>query len=342
MAPPFPLTNYQIGKIRNALDKVYDKIKYRVLGIGQGADFDIYSSLPGLYGAASMKERARPDEDVLKSLINIAAGYLDAQREITKTKTVQAIQAAITQARMTGHTPDFQKELKDTIKGIFRESVAEIRRILEAEGTSFKNHGALNGVIKTAAQNNVKDPVVLFKAPLDAKTCDYCVRLHFHNGGSAPRLWYLSELTGKYGKRGDMFPSLAPHPHCRAQLTILLPGFGLDGNGNEVWVESGHSEINKQRGIIEKSEKLPLIGTSSEFKEFSKLGHNGVFVNFNGSKTGLDMESLKKTVSNSVQEVCPSGAIFLNRKNFKIFVDNRLQADEVINKIKLKIMNDTD
>lgn len=247
--PRLNLTNYQINKIKAKIEDVYEKAKLSVLGSGKFAD-DL--TLTGMFNSASREERNTPDENSLKSLIKIAEGYIDSQKELTKTRVVQVVDAALKSAQNKDIGPSgFEDLILKNLIEVFNKAADDMRRIIDTEANNVKNIGLLDGIIKVNATSGIEDPVVYFSCPWDDKTCDECLKLHFYNGGPIFRLWYLSELKTGYSKRGDNTPAIGgQHPHCRASIATLMPSFGFDKAGTVVYITSGHSEIKKQRGSL--------------------------------------------------------------------------------------------
>jgi len=263
----YNLTNYQINKIKSAISRLYSKIKYRSLGIGNSdTKFDLYSSLPGLYGVAAMENRIAPDPEALKSLIQIASSYLDAQKEATTAKVIHGVESNIRQTKIVGHSNSFEVQLRASLKEIFDKAISDIKRILNSEANTFKNTSLLHGIVAVNANNGNTRPVVGFTSMNDAERCKDCTRLHTMDGGSVPRLWYLHELSAGYFKKGNSTPSVSGiHPHCRCALFTILPGFGFDPAGRVIYVGPGYSEIDLQREVF--SDEEDTTNEQSEVKK---------------------------------------------------------------------------
>jgi len=244
----FNLTEYQIKSIKSQIDKIYEDLK--VASIGEGIHAD-YLSLTGLFNSASREEKNIPNDNSLKSLIKVTEGYINSQKELTKAKVIQSIDAALKDAQNKDIGPSGVQDLiLSNLVKVFDKASSDMRRIIDTEANGIKNMGLLDGILKVNAAYGIEDPIVYFSCVWDDLTCKECLRLHFHNGGPDFRLWKLSELKAGYAKRGDSEPSsLGQHPGCRSSLASLLPGMGFNGAGIVVYVGSGHSEINKQRGL---------------------------------------------------------------------------------------------
>src|SRR6266545_5736494 len=95
-------------KVNEAVDDLFDKAKVRFLGpqsvVGKRIfiTFDRTLSLPGIFEAGSFEEAVKPDLDVLNSLLEVAASYLDAHRERTKARVLHEINGAMAEARVLG------------------------------------------------------------------------------------------------------------------------------------------------------------------------------------------------------------------------------------------------
>lgn len=75
------------------------------------------------------------------------------------------------------------------------------------------------------------------------------MRLHVMEDGVTPRLWFLSEVSRGYHRKGDNVPSVHElHPHGRCIMTTILPGFGFDKEGRITYIDKEHDAIEHQRG----------------------------------------------------------------------------------------------
>lgn len=250
---PYTLPKGAVRKIHEAVDLVFDRVKARFLErpptdrrivIG----FTPRVTLPSLFEAASMEERARADKDLLGGLLRIAEGYVEAQRHATKSQVVKAVEAFLGEARAKGVETDVQTVLGGELAEVFGRAQSGMKRILDAEASNVRNTGTLGGILRVNAATGVDDPVVYFVVVRDGDLCGECRRLHLMPDGTTPRLWRLSEVKQGYHKRGEEQPAIGGlHPHCRCSLVTLMPGYGFDGSGSVEFKELDHDEFARQR-----------------------------------------------------------------------------------------------
>lgn len=205
-------------------------------------------SLPSLFEAASAEERVRADARLLEGLLDIADGYIEAQRNQTKARTVKAVEAWLNEAQAEGVKTDLQTVLGGELEQVFGKVTSDMHRIVATEATAARNTGTLDGIVRVNASQGIEDPIVYFVVVRDDSLCAECKRLHLLDDETTPRLWYLSELRHSYHKKGDDAPSLnGEHPHCRCSLVTLMPGYGFDGSGMVEFVAVDHDEMKVQR-----------------------------------------------------------------------------------------------
>jgi len=230
--------------IHGQIDSLYDKAKSRFLSGSEGV-FDL--SLPGIFGAASREEYNKPDPTLLKTLVRVAEGYIDSQRENIKSQVTVAMDAVMMAATHKRVREDFQAMLNEKLAEIWTKATDGIEKIISSEINTAKNMATLDGITKVSAAYGIDDPTVYFAAPLDTLTCQTCLDHHFTPDGKNPRLWKLSELNHGYTKKGDGTASVhGAHPRCRGTLTLLLPGYSFNGMA-PVWKSEGHDEYSAQR-----------------------------------------------------------------------------------------------
>lgn len=246
------LTKAVIKRIHGAVDAIFDRAKARFLGrppvdkritIG----FTPRVSLPSLFEAASMEERAKADQDILRGLMDIAEGFVESIRESTKSHTVKAVEGFLNEAYAKGVDTDVDTVLGGQLADVFRKAKEGMVRVFDTEASNARNTGSLDGIIKVNVANDIKDPVVYWVVVRDKSLCDECRRLHLMPNGD-PRLWYLSEVGHGYHKKGQDAPKIGGlHPHCRCSLVTLLPGYGFK-KGSIEFIALDHDEMKKQRG----------------------------------------------------------------------------------------------
>lgn len=237
--------------IHAAIDKLFDRLKARVLGGGYtdkkvrvGIVPDL--TLPGLFRQASVEERNRPNIELMESLMRTAEGYLEAQRVATKTKTVHAVESFLREAEHRGEEADMSTVLGGQLSSIMESAEDGVKKIVDTEATHVRNVGTLDGILKVNTAAGVDDPTVFFIVVRDEHLCDECKRLHLLDDEVTPRVWKLSQLGHGYHKRGEENPKLGGlHPHCRCSLGTLLPGYGFKA-GMVHYISPDHDEYSKQ------------------------------------------------------------------------------------------------
>lgn len=248
------LTPTAVKLIHKAIDELFDRMHQRVRGDKEWTGgkalrigFKHQSTLKGLFEAASREEGVTPHADVLKPLLNIAGSYLDAVREKTKAKVVQGVQSFIQEAHSKGVATDVETVLGGHLADVWKETTNDIKRIVETETTIVRNTGLMDGILRSNAVIGIDDPVVFFVIVRDNSVCKECLRLHMMPDQTTPRVWKMSELGSGYHKKGDENPKIGGlHPHCRCQLTTLMPGFGFDAGGRVTYKSKDHDEYAKQ------------------------------------------------------------------------------------------------
>jgi hypothetical protein len=244
--------------IHRAVDNVFDRLKGRVLGpdfAPSRLDKEIYLghhhefSISGIYRRAAFEEGTKPNETVLNSLTRVAESYLDAERERTKARVVNAVDTWLRNAAQKKIKTDLTTVLDGELSQIWGQMTTSVTKIVSTESTTARNMGTLEGVSKVNTAAGVSDPVVFFIIVRDGEACEECTQLHLLGDKITPRVWRLSEVGSGYHKRGDDHPSvLGLHPECRCTLATLLPGYGFDQAGRIRYVGPDHDEFAKQRG----------------------------------------------------------------------------------------------
>lgn len=256
------LSKAAIKKIERAIDRLFDHAKARILGPQSVDKRIVFSfrrelSIPGLFEAAAKEEGFIPNLDALNALVDIAGQYVDSTRTRTKAKTVREVQRVLTEASLGGVETDVATVLNGALADVWKDTTTTMHAIIDAEASNAKNVSIMDGVFQANAVQGVEDPVVFFVIVRDGQACKECVRLHMMEDGVTPRVWKLSDVGHGYHKRGDPNPKIGGlHPHCRCTLTTLLPGFGFDAGGKVTFVSTKHNEYKKQRGQVEKSERV--------------------------------------------------------------------------------------
>jgi hypothetical protein len=244
------LPSYTTRNIQRAVDAVFDRIKGRLLGpnFARGDKMIVITSkpeltLPGIYSTAAAEELARPDKTTINSLISIAEGYIDAQRELTKSRVLKAVTAWV-----LTNGADVETALEGELSGIWGKVKSDVDTIVDSESTVARNLGTLEGITKIQGLAGIDDPRVYFVVVRDHELCKECKRVHLMPDEVTPRVFLLSEVEQGYHKRGSDSPSVGGlHPHCRCTIANLLPGYGFD-NGRVRFLAPGHDLLAVQRG----------------------------------------------------------------------------------------------
>ncbi len=253
MAPRPGLGRAAIKTIHKAVENVFARLKARFLGPNSGprqigfiGKVNPILNLPGLFKISAIQEGATADEKRLASLIEVAETYLDSQKERAKAQLVQAVDSFIQEAHDRDQDVDLDTVLGGKIIDTWKELATNVKRIVSSESTNAQTMGTLEAIAKVNAYSGIDDPVVYWICVRDTALCKECKRLHLTPDGT-PRLWYLSECTHSYGKRGDDTPSLSlQHPSCRCILATMVPGFGWK-DGSVTYIGNGHNAILDQR-----------------------------------------------------------------------------------------------
>src|SRR5437016_2743194 len=117
MAPRARLSVGAVRLIRNALDRLFDSVKARVIGDKHPQGKQLYIkydpdlTLKGIFDASAQEEGVVPHADVFKALAQISGSYLDAIREKTKAKTVKAVNDFLHDASLKGIPTNVQTVL---------------------------------------------------------------------------------------------------------------------------------------------------------------------------------------------------------------------------------------
>lgn len=247
------LTQDQIRAIRAAVDRLFGRMKARLLGrrwdvqgiqIGPRPE----QTLQGLYEAAAKDDGAEPRKNSAATLAAIVENYLDAIGERTKAQVVADVQAFIGEAQAKGDEPDVGVVLGGRLADTWASVTRDVHRVVDSEAQGARALGALEGIVRINALHNIDDPTVFFVVVRDQHLCSECRRLHLLPDGVTPRVWKLSEVGQGYHRRGENNPKIRGlHPHCRCQNATLLPGWGFSTAGAVEFKGAGHDEYERQR-----------------------------------------------------------------------------------------------
>lgn len=206
--------------IQKAVEAVFQKLKARLLGPQSvpkrlAITFNRHLSLPGLFESAAQEERIPPNGPTLKSILDVAEGYLDATEARTKARIVKEVSSFLEDAHNSGTKTDVKTVLGGKLQDLMTDTTVSIRRIIDSEANITKNVSILDGIVRINAMQGIEDPVVYFSSVKDKDRCPDCTRLHCLDDEITPRVWLLSEVSHGYFKKGGSSPCMGGlHPHC--------------------------------------------------------------------------------------------------------------------------------
>lgn len=202
--------------------------------------------------ALNEKQPNKEEEQVLKTQLRVAAGYVDALKVRTQTRAIQAANAHAQEQSLKKESVRPTVLRKLVVKEL-ESAQNHVKLIANSESNKCVNTGTALKIVKIAEEKNEENPVVFFNVVVDDVTGPEEFILHLLPDKKTPRLWYLHEIGAEYHKKGDSNPKLPGlHPNCRCKLTYLPKGFAFNEKGNIDWVKLDHDEIITQR------EKFPL------------------------------------------------------------------------------------
>lgn len=248
-----------VGKIvavaRAAVDRLFQRSSIR-FGLGrteQGHKTLFVSvndkhTIPGIYVSAAREFGVHPRPKVLDQIRKVAGGYLDAQHKASKAAITRVVENILRNAPEGKPSAAVKQQLGEAITSVLDKTTSAMERIASTEAIAARNLGSLEAITAMGITAGVQDPTVYFVIVRDGQACKECVRLHMF-GPVEPRLWRRSEVGSGYHLPGEDFPSLfGEHPHCRCQLTIMLPGWDFNEAGFAHYVAPGHDALKRQRG----------------------------------------------------------------------------------------------
>lgn len=248
------LSRRKISRIRASVDRLFEKMKMRLLGVmPKGIVIRPYVNqdltVPGLYEAAVRDDGGRPNPDTSDRVVKVAASYLDALRERTKAQVVRDVSAALSDVKARGLEPDVATVLGGRLAETWAKLSSDVQRVAATEAQHGRAMGALEGIARINTLRGIDDPVVFFVVVRDQHLCKECKRLHLLEDGVTPRVWRMSEVSHGYHKKGDPMPSVSgEHPHCRCSIATLMPGWGFGAAGAVEYRGPDHDELLRQRG----------------------------------------------------------------------------------------------
>jgi very-short-patch-repair endonuclease len=156
----------------------------------------------------------KTEEQVLKTQLRVAAGYVEALKVRTQTRVIQAANAHIQEQILKKENIKPSMIRKELVKEM--ESASNhLKMIVNAESNQCRGTATALKIIQVAADNDDNDPNVFFNVVIDERNDPETYRLHLLPDRITPRLWKLSHLSAEYHKKGDPTPKLAgTNPNC--------------------------------------------------------------------------------------------------------------------------------
>jgi hypothetical protein len=258
--PRYILGKAAVRAIHSAVDHLFDRAMARFLGRARAPKVVVFTAhqtgiredrtLPAVFDAHAAAEGFRPNDRLREALAGAVGQYLGAYRELTKARTVGAVQNFLHEAEVKGVKTDLKTVLGGELMNVMAGVTRDVKRLAETEVTRGANLSTLDAITKIATVSGVEDPVVAWIGPSDQHTCKECLRLYFMPDGLTPRCWRLSQATTSHHKHGDEQPSVGGlHPWCRHTMVYVAKGYGFNASGKLEFIADGHDELAKQRDV---------------------------------------------------------------------------------------------
>lgn len=173
------------------------------------------NSLTTLYAKAlGSKTINQSEEEVLKTSLRIAHGYMEALKERTIATTLMSANA-YAQERKLQKEPVRPSQIKKIIEESVLKSQSHLKMIVNSESNKVINTGMALQIAKIGDALGDEDPTVFFHVTIDDVTGPEEFILHLLPDRKTPRLWKMSEIATHYHKKGDPTPSYSGlHPNC--------------------------------------------------------------------------------------------------------------------------------
>lgn len=247
------------AKILEIIERIvagqFDQFNVQLLGIIPKLSKDkkiVFTStrnnLSSLYlQALGSRQPDKTEEEVLKTLLRVSSGYVDALKIRTQTRVIQAANAYAQEQQLKKESVR-PSVIKNLINKEMSKATSHLKLIANSETNKAVNTGTAMQIMKVADDNGDTDPTVFFNVVKDDVTGPEEFVLHLLKDRQTPRLWKLSEIGTEYHKVGDPNPKLPGlHPNCRCKLTYLPKGFGFNESGKLTWISLDHDELEAQR-----------------------------------------------------------------------------------------------
>jgi hypothetical protein len=187
------------------------------------------------------------EEQTLKTMLNVANGYMNSLRDKTVAKVVHDVDSYVRNQKSQDKSISINAINKMVEKEMDKAS-NHIKLIANAESNKAGNVGTALQIAKIAEERKEDDPTIFFIVTIDDVTGPEEFVLHLLPDEKTPRVWKLSEIGHEYHKVGDPNPKLPGlHPNCRCKLTYLAPGWGFDASGRITYKGPNWDEFKSQR-----------------------------------------------------------------------------------------------
>lgn len=209
--------------ILNAIDNVYENLRYKALGpfyqpktgLYKPVSHDKVLSIPGMYSSAyaTGKANAQPSFNGIQSVAALTDQYLQASAEKLKAKALAEVEAQLHNA---SHRDDYdlEKELNEALIRIFDQAQGETKQLLETETQRAKTIGITDSVTEFMKENDDANGNVYALTRQDKNVCKYCKEFYEMADGT-PTVYKLSELGGGYlDKQAPEAITPPMHPNC--------------------------------------------------------------------------------------------------------------------------------
>lgn len=210
-----------IETIERLIKSKFDNISMDILGLkpkvqGKSIIFSTEkNSLIKLFATALKTTNPTSEEEVvLKKILKVASGYLDALRDRTTARAIHKLDAHVVSSK-NQNKPTKINDLSGIIEQEMSKAKHQIKLIANAESQKTINTGTALQISRMSSQKGEEDPIVFFVVTIDDVTGPEEFVLHLLPDRKTPRVWKLSEIGADYHKVGDPNPKLPGlHPNC--------------------------------------------------------------------------------------------------------------------------------
>ena len=198
-------------------------------------------------GALDSKSPTKSEEQILKLMLSVANGYVNALRDKTISKVLNDVNGYYIGRNINQKNIE-TSDIVNIIEDNMDKAKNHFKMIANSESNKAINTGSALQITKMSEQKGEEDPTVFFIVTVDDKTGPEEFVLHLLPDKVTPRLWKLSEVENSYHKIGDSRPKVQGlHPHCRCKITYLAKGWGFDNSGHIKYISPDHDELKEQR-----------------------------------------------------------------------------------------------